>query len=184
MPNKSKEAKAQRFDSIAEKAMKIKYQSLKRRLTPKLADEVRKEMASLETNLSSWNPLTRRSASARAKHLMESITLQAQNKVFVHFLALVAISISVISMAILLGGISAPVLFGFLGAFSAILLGVAFLVNRLDISKAVENYQEALPVSLYQQFSKRLFSIYEEWAPELFSHQTKQLFDRTIRLST
>lgn len=182
MPRKTQAAKAKRFDSIAEKAMKIKYQTLKRRLTPKLADEVRKEMSAIGTDLKSWNPLTRRSATQRAKYLMETVTLQAKNKMFIHFLAVVAISLSALSMALLVAGISAPILFGFIGSLSVLLLGVAFLVNRIDISKAVEHYYDSLPVSFYQAFSKKLYSVYEQWAPELLPHQTKQLFDRTIGL--
>lgn len=138
LPQFTLKEKASRFDQIAEKALKIKYAALKRRITTKLGDAVTSQMKEIMADLNDKNPLTRESAEERAEVLMKSISRPVRNKIVVHILGLIAISFTLISLFGYFAGITAPAFLFVLGSFAVAFLVMQFLVKRGTLNREVE----------------------------------------------
>lgn len=131
-PHFSPKQKARRFDEIAEKALEIKFDSLKRRITPGLAEEVRKELNNIH------------GSKERAEILMNSLSRQAKNKVLVHAVAILALSCTIISMSVFLAGIAAGPFFVIMGAIAISLLLISVILAKGVMAKEGERLYDKL----------------------------------------
>ncbi|MDN3506331.1 MAG: hypothetical protein P0S96_03780 [Simkaniaceae bacterium] len=129
-PHLSRSEKALRFDGIAEKALEIKYDSLKRRISPGLAEEVKKGL----TNISK----------ERAEIFVQSLSRQAKNKVLVHAVAILALSCTIISMSVFLGGIAAGPFFVIMGSIAVSLLLISTIISKGVMAKEGERLYDKL----------------------------------------
>ncbi|NGX36978.1 MAG: hypothetical protein K1000chlam2_00124 [Chlamydiae bacterium] len=144
LPNLNVDQKADRFDQIAKKALQLKYESLKRRITPGLGEEVARELSGIMQGLTSPEASVRLNAEKRANLLIESVTNQAKNKIFVHILGLVAISFTLISMVGVLGGMTSGGFFIALGVAALVFGILQFVAKRGTLAKEVGHYYDRL----------------------------------------
>ena len=144
LPNFNDRQKAKYFDEIAKKALHLKYESLKRRITPGLGEEVARELSLIIKGLASSESSTRLDAEKRAHLLIESVTNQAKNKIFVHILGLIALSFTLISMIGILAGITSGGFFIVLGALAFTFGALQFIAKRGTLAREVGHYYDKL----------------------------------------
>lgn len=137
-PFSSMAEKGDKFDQIASKILQNKYEALKRRISPGIAEELAQQFTSITEGLKSYDLAIRDKAIEKAHILMSSMTTQAKNKVLIHVLGILAITLSLISLILFLaGGIGAPLLLTF-GAISFALVTMRFIIEKGLVKKEVE----------------------------------------------
>jgi len=157
-PNLPLEEKAKNFGRIAQKALKIKFESLKRRITPDLAEEVFKEISKEPKSPEDIH---------RVQCLMESVKRQAKNKTVVHILGLAAISLSLISITGLVIGVTHGFFFVALATGAIGLLALQFIMKKGTLAKEVERF--------YNRLLSKL-SGYEDLTQRRTSHEDAKIF--------
>lgn len=140
----NKTQKALKFQQIADKVLENRFSALKSRITKPLAEKVQEQLGMILNDLKSWNPRVRNRAKIRAEKLMESVSRQAENKIIVHILGLIAIGFTVISMFAALTGIAAGGFFIVMGAFSVSFIAAQFFVEKGTLSREVKRFHRAL----------------------------------------
>lgn len=143
-PQLSQREKAKRFDEIAEKALHVKYDSLKRRVSPGLAKEVSSQLSRIDRDLRSFSPARRGQAKERAQILVESLSSQAKIKILVHGIAMLALACTIISMSVFLSGIAAGPLFVIMGAIAVSLLLTSTILDKGVLAKEGEKLYDRL----------------------------------------
>lgn len=142
LPDLDQMGKAERFDQIAERALEVKFENLKRRVTPGLADEIKVQLDRVMKELQSPDESVRAAASDRAKLLMESISTQAKNKILIHVLGIIAIFFTVLSAIAMISGVGAVGFFVAIGACTAIAVVLKFIVQKGFYEKEVERFYD------------------------------------------
>ncbi|NGX59493.1 MAG: hypothetical protein KR126chlam3_00645 [Chlamydiae bacterium] len=144
LPNLSGADKAKRFEQIAEKALQIKYECLKRRVTPGLAQEVLTQLNSIMNDMKSDLPEIKAAANGRAELLMQSLTRQGRNKIIIHMIGLIGVGISLLSfLSIFLVG-PLGIAFGVLDALAIPLALSAFLYERRTVKREADNFKKTI----------------------------------------
>lgn len=144
MPFSKGHEKEAKFDQIAGKVLQMKYEALKRRVSPGIAKEIVLQFNSISKGLRSFNKKVREKAIQKAHILMNSVTTQAKNKILIHVLGILAISISLLSMILFLVGLSGfSVLIG-LGVISFSLVIMRFILEKGMLKKEVEKLYDRL----------------------------------------
>jgi len=138
------ELKALKFQKIADKILHNRFECLKNRITPALAEEVGKQLGVIMLDLESWNPLKRRDACIRAEKLMECVSRQAKNKIVIHILGLIAIGITLLSMNLILIGFSGGIYLVPLSVLSATFVFMCFLIAKGTLDREVDLFHEQL----------------------------------------
>lgn len=144
LPDLSTSQKADRFDQIAERALEVRFESLKRRITPGLADEVKLQLDSITKDLKSSKENIRVDAATRAKLLMESVSTQAKNKIKIHLLGILSICFTLISMIGIFAGIGVLPFFIALGAGTAITFVTKLIIQKGHYERSVERFYDQL----------------------------------------
>jgi len=142
LPELDQTAKADRFDEIAKRALEIKFENLKRRITPGLAEEVKVQLDSIIKELQSPDEAIRDAAENRAKLLMESVSRQAKNKIIIHMLGIVAIFFTVLSAIGMASGVGAIGFFVALGACTAIAVISKWIIQKGIYEREVANFYD------------------------------------------
>ncbi|NGX47748.1 MAG: hypothetical protein K1000chlam3_01131 [Chlamydiae bacterium] len=140
--------KAKAFDQIAEKVLHVKYDSLKRRISPGLAKEVVSQLDIITKDLRSIFPWKRTEATQRAEILMQSLTRQAKNKILIHFLGILAITCTLISMPLFLSGVGAGPFFAILGTIAFALTIISLIIDKGIVAKEVEKFYDSLAIHI------------------------------------
>lgn len=144
MPLLSQVEKARRFEQIAHKALRLKYEGLKRRISPGLAEEVLSQIHTISKDLESFSPVTKAKAAQRAEVLMKSLTRQTKNKILVHVLGVTALGITLISLSVFLAKVTTTAFFAIMGAMSISLTVLSFLINKGTVAKETEKLYDKL----------------------------------------
>lgn len=142
LPDLDQTAKADRFDEIAKRALEIKFDNLKRRISPGLAEEVKVQLDSIMKELQSPDETIRNAAETRAKLLMESVSRQAKNKIIIHILGIVAIFFTVLSAIGMATGIGAIGFFVAMGACTAIAVITKWIIQKGLYEREVANFYD------------------------------------------
>lgn len=142
LPDLDPKGKAERFDQIAQRALEVKFENLKRRVTPGLAEVVKVELNSIMKELQSPDESVRAAATNRAKLLMESISTQAKNKILIHVLGIIAIFFTVLSAIGMISGVGAIGFFLAMGACTAIAVVLKFIIQKGFYEKEVERFYD------------------------------------------
>lgn len=144
LPELDQTAKAEHFDQIAERALAVKFENLKRRITPGLAEAVKVELDSIMKDFQSSDEAVRAAAADRTKLLMESISTQAKNKILIHVLGIIAIFFTILSAIGMLSGVGAIGFFIAMAACTAIAVTLKFIVQKGYYEKEVERFYDKI----------------------------------------
>ena len=126
-PSLNGEEKEARVEQVKEKALGLRFTALKRRVTPALADIVKEVLDNpVEDTLI---------AEIRAKTLIESLDRAAHTKILVHILGIAALSLSIISGVVFLGGVTILPFFIAIGAVSVALSVSQYIVKKRALNK-------------------------------------------------
>lgn len=142
LPELDQTAKADRFDEIAKRALEIKFENLKRRITPGLAEEVKVQLDTIMKDLQSPDEAIRDAAENRTKLLMESVSSQAKNKIIIHALGIAAIFFTILSAIGMATGIGAIGFFVALGACTAIVVLSKWIIQKGIYEREVANFYD------------------------------------------
>lgn len=93
------EEKGKYFQTVADKYLKSKSDSLKLRISPWLAEEIRNQLPTILENLQSSNSGIRKAALAQAENLIHDINSQGEKQIFLYVLTLAAIVFTILAMA-------------------------------------------------------------------------------------
>ncbi|MBS0629077.1 MAG: hypothetical protein JSS30_02490 [Verrucomicrobia bacterium] len=138
LPNLDQTAKANRYDEIAQKALEVKFENLKRRISPGLAEEVKKQLDTAMNELSSPDDIIRETAAKRVELLMESVSTQAKTKILIHVLGLIAIFFTALSALGMFTGFGTLPFFIAVGALTAAAVALKFIVQKGGYEQRVE----------------------------------------------
>ncbi|NGX40080.1 MAG: hypothetical protein KR126chlam1_01420 [Chlamydiae bacterium] len=139
-PEIRQKAKAMHYQILEGKLLSMRFSALERRITPALAETVKKELDTILSGSKNENPEIREKAKIRAEVLLNSIDRQAKNKVLVHLLGLAAITFALISGIAFLAGVTAPVIFITLGAISIGFICAQYFLKKGTLVKEVEAF--------------------------------------------
>ncbi len=144
LPELDRTSKAERFDQIAQKALEVKFENLKRRITPGLADEVKKQLDSTMKDLTSPDETIRLDAAQRVELLMESVSTQAKTKILIHVLGLIAIFFTLLSALSMFTGFGTLPFFIAMGVGTAAAVVLKFIVQKGGYEQQVEKFYDKI----------------------------------------
>lgn len=98
MPCESPDVRRRKFDGIADRAREIQYDNLARRVSPRLAQEIKEDLVRLQADLH----CNIEGALERAQALLNDIDIQSSKKILVHAVGLFSLLLSAASYALLL----------------------------------------------------------------------------------
>jgi hypothetical protein len=143
-PNLPRRVKAERFDEIAEKALKVKFDTLKRRVSAGVAEEVREQLNVIEQGAKSFLPYKRTEAFNRADILVRSLSKQAKNRILIHAIAMMALVCTIVSMSVFLAGVAGGPFFMIMGATAVSLLVLSLLMDKGIFAREGEKVYDKL----------------------------------------
>lgn len=117
----SQSEKAEKYDMIAGKLLAVKYADLARRISPSHAEEVTEMLDTVIKGLQSENQSDRLQALENGRTLLQTISTQCKKKLLVHFVALAAIAISMVTLVALFSGVGSIIFFALLTIASILL---------------------------------------------------------------
>lgn len=150
LPDADPATKADRFDQIAKRALEIKFENLKRRITPGLADEVKVQLHSIMKDLQSPDAAVQSGAQRKAKHLMDSVSTQAKNKIIIHVLGILAIFFTVLSAIGMISGVGSAGFFIAMGVCTAAAVILKWIVQKRAYEKEVEKFYDKITTPFEQ----------------------------------
>lgn len=138
MPQLTGYEKAERFERIAEKALRVKFDALGRRISKHLSHELIEKIEPISREMNSWWPQTRAKGIEKAQVLMQSIEEHAKWKTVVHALAIVAISISLVGLV--LGFAALPLGAGLMAieGLSALIFILSFIADKVVLKRELK----------------------------------------------
>lgn len=131
----SRKEKSTKFEEIASKALEIKSALLEHRLSPKLAEVIKNELAHIELKINSSCKSDREEGEKRAKLLNETILNQAKNMIIVHLLAFGATTLGLVSGLLVFIGSATPIGLLVISAIAVSLFAIQYFVNRQLVQK-------------------------------------------------
>lgn len=141
LPHLNRDEKAVRFDQIAQKALHVKFENLKRRVSPGLADEVKNQLNLSIKRMQCGDPTIQAQEAKRVELLMKSVSDQAKTKILIHVLGLIAIICTVISALSMFTGFGMVPLTIALGAITAIAVLTKFAVQKKGYDQQADNFK-------------------------------------------
>ncbi len=138
----------EKFNEICEKALAIKYAALARRISPWCAHEVSLNLNDLIADLKHHpNPAHQQNARIRAHELLKNVEIQAQKRIIIHILALVALAFFVTSMILILAAFPITQFVFSLTAIGLVLTTLRHVIDRALIPQPGWNFslQACLP---------------------------------------
>lgn len=98
MPCESPDVRRRKFDAIAQRSRDIRFEKLARRVSPRLAAEIKENLVQLQADLH----CNANGAIERAQELLNDIDIQSSKKLLVHAVGLFSLLLSAASYALLL----------------------------------------------------------------------------------
>ncbi|NGX44958.1 MAG: hypothetical protein K940chlam2_00098 [Chlamydiae bacterium] len=119
----SQSEKAEKYDMIAGKQLAVKYADLARRISPSHAKEAAETLDAVIKGLQSEKQSERLQTLEKGRILLQTIHAQCKKKLLVHFVALAAIAIAMVTLVALFSGVGSIIFFALL-TIAAILLTI------------------------------------------------------------
>ena len=158
LPNLTKQQKAERFDRIAFKILKIKYEQLENRIKPKLAEAIKTQLGIGVKELA--NKTTAEMGISRLEANFQAMEKQAKIKIISHTLLIIAITIGLIGSIAATGGFSSIPLMVCIAVVIITLLTTKFLIDKGVINRAA--------IDLYDRLD-RLNLLLKETKPQVLA---------------